>query len=230
MTNSIPIITIDGDSGSGKGTLAHALADHFKLNYLDSGAIYRMVAYAAIKNNWLALDEEEMNAKVQQLDLHFNCPSDSSHYLAYCDDEEVTSLIRDPEISSMASQLSARQSLRDILLDTQRNFVQAPGLVTDGRDMGSVIFPKAHVKFYLTADPSVRAKRRYKQLKDGDNDVSLADIEKKLLHRDTRDKTRKAAPLVAPVDAHIIDSSLLTAEQVFDKACQHISDKGLFSK
>ena len=95
--------------------------------------------------------------------------------------------------------------------------------------MGSIIFPNAHVKFYLTADPEIRAKRRHKQLKDSDNDVSLADIEKKLLDRDNRDKTRKAAPLIAATDALIIDSTLLTADQVFDKACQHISSKGLFS-
>ena len=131
MNNLIPIITIDGDSGSGKGTLAHALADHYKLHYLDSGAIYRMVAYAAIKNNWLDLAEDDMNEQVKRLKLCFKSPDDASHYMAYCNDENVSDRIRTPEISLMASKLSARQSLRNVLLDTQRNFVEAPGLVTE---------------------------------------------------------------------------------------------------
>lgn len=226
---TVPIITIDGDSGSGKGTLAHKLADHLKFNYLDSGAIYRIVAYAAQKYDWLDLSEEAFNKKVDGLNIEFLQPAESAAYQAFCDKTNVSELIRHPDISSLASQLSARGSLRQTLLQTQRDFAQMPGLVTDGRDMGTVVFPSADVKLYLTADPEIRAKRRYKQLKDGDNGVSLADVEKKLNERDQRDKTREVAPLMAAADALVIDSTLLSVDEVFAQALAHISSKNLFS-
>jgi cytidylate kinase len=225
----IPIITIDGDSGSGKGTLAHKLADHLKFHYLDSGAIYRIVAYAAQKHDWLDLAEDDFNQQVQALDIQFLQPDDSEHYLAYCEQENVSQVIRHPDISSLASQLSTRPSLRLTLLKTQQDFAQLPGLVTDGRDMGTVVFPEATAKLYLTADPEIRAKRRYKQLKDSDNGVSLADVEKKLNERDQRDKSRKVAPLLAAADALVIDSTELSVDEVFQEALAHISSKGIFS-
>jgi cytidylate kinase len=224
---TIPVITIDGDSGSGKGTLAHALADRFNFHYLDSGAIYRIVAYAAQNNEWLELSEDDFNQKVQGLTIQFLKSDDDQGYAAYCDNADISGLIRHPDISSLASKLSIRQSLRTTLLQTQKNFAQLPGLVTDGRDMGTVVFPNAPVKIYLTADPEIRAKRRYKQLKDSDNDVSLADVEKKLNERDQRDKSRKVAPLMAAADALVIDSTFLSVDEVIEKALEHISSKNL---
>jgi len=225
----IPIITIDGDSGSGKGTLAHKLADHFGFHYLDSGAIYRIVAYAADHYQWLDLPEDAFNEKVKGLDISFQPCENEETYKAFCNNQDVSSLIRHPNVSSLASQLSARQSLRTMLLKTQQDFAKLPGLVTDGRDMGTIVFPNAPVKLYLTADPEIRAKRRYKQLKDSDNDVNLADVEKKLNERDQRDKSRAAAPLKAAADALIIDSTLLSADEVFTQALSHISSKKLIS-
>jgi cytidylate kinase len=228
-TPTIPVITIDGDSGSGKGTLAHRLAHHLGFHYLDSGAIYRIVALAAQKNHWLELPEDEFNQKISALKIEFLKAQQAGQYLAYCDEMDVSDFIRTPDIASLASQLSARPSLREVLLVTQKNFAQSPGLVTDGRDMGTVVFKDAVVKFYLTADLDIRAKRRFQQLKDMPNDVSLADVEKRINERDQRDKSRKVAPLVAAADALVIDSTLLSVDEVFQIALAHIALKNPFS-
>jgi cytidylate kinase len=226
---NIPVITIDGDSGSGKGTLAHRLADHLGFHYLDSGAIYRIVALAAKNNDWLDLAEEVFNEKIRALTIEFVKNKTSASYAAYCNQIDVSECIRHHDIASLASLLSSRASLRQILLETQKKFAQHPGLVTDGRDMGTVVFKEAAVKFYLTADLQIRADRRYKQLKDTVNDVNLADVEKKINERDQRDKLRKVAPLVAASDALVIDTTFLSVDEVFETALSHISSKHLNS-
>ena len=226
---NIPVITIDGDSGSGKGTLAHRLADYLGFHYLDSGAIYRIVALAAISHHWLDLPEDDFNKKVSALNIQFLKSQDGTCYLAFCDQVDVSHLIRNPDIALLASELSSRASLRESLLETQKKFARSPGLVTDGRDMGTVVFKNAAVKFYLTADLQIRAKRRHNQLKDSVNDVSLCDVEKKISERDQRDKSRKVAPLVAAADALVIDSTFLSVDEVFQEALDYISSKHLIS-
>jgi cytidylate kinase len=223
---TVPIITIDGDSGAGKGTLAHALADHFGFHYLDSGAIYRMVAFAAQHHQWLDLPEEALLQKLEDVQFCFKRAGVAGGYHAFCDDMDVTALIRNSDIAHIASTLSAKPALRKQLLSVQKDFASPPGLVTDGRDMGTVVFPDAAVKIYLTANPKIRAERRYKQLKDSVKDVNLAEVEDNLQRRDNRDKTRQAAPLMAADDALIIDSTLLSIEEVFAKARDYCQSHG----
>lgn len=217
MNKDIPIITIDGPSGSGKGTVAGLLAQKLQWNLLDSGAIYRLHAYKSLELN-IAFDDVNGLVKVANaLDIKFQRSEKDNSILAYLDNHEITAKIRTEKVGSAASKISIYQEVRDALLKKQHSFVVSPGLVADGRDMGSVVFPHASLKVYLDASCSVRAKRRQKQLQVAGVDVKFPDLLEEVIARDHRDKTRKVSPLVVPKGAVVINTDDLNADQVFER-------------
>jgi cytidylate kinase len=210
------IVTIDGPSGSGKGTISRSVAVRVGWHLLDSGALYRLVALAGIKQG-LAPDDVEAHAGIAgSMDVRFDVGTDGGEVVILAG-EEVTGQIRSEEVGQGASRVGAWNSVRSALLDRQRAFARPPGLVADGRDMGTVVFPEAHLKIFLTASPAERALRRYKQLKDKGSDVSLPALSREITERDLRDSTRAVAPLKPAPDAEVIDSTSLTIEQVIDR-------------
>jgi CMP/dCMP kinase len=211
-----PIVTIDGPSGSGKGTISRAVAVRAGWHLLDSGALYRLVALSGLKQA-LKSDDMEGHARIAgSMDVRFDVGSDGGE-LVILAGEEVTRQIRSEEAGQGASRVAAWPSVRSALLDRQHAFAKAPGLVADGRDMGTVVFPGADLKIFLTASPDERALRRYKQLKDKGSDVSLPALSREITERDQRDSTRAVAPLKPAPDAEVIDSTSLTIEQVIDR-------------
>ncbi len=224
---TIQIITIDGPSGSGKGTLAAKLANHYQFHLLDSGALYRLLGLSLHNKNLLeALDSAEALKQsvtiAQNLDIVFK--SDDYRTIVLLDNEDVTQIIRTEQVGDYASKVAAIPVLRAALLDRQRAFAQAPGLVADGRDMATTIFPDAQVKIYLTASAESRAERRVKQLQGMGLDVKINDILANIQTRDKRDMERSVAPLKPAVDAYIIDSSTLDIDEVF-KLMTNYADK-----
>ena len=215
---TIQIITIDGPSGSGKGTLAAKLANHYQFHLLDSGALYRLLGLSLHNKNLLeALDSAEALKQsvtiAQNLDIVFK--SDDYRTIVLLDNEDVTQIIRTEQVGDYASKVAAIPVLRAALLDRQRAFAQATGLVADGRDMATTIFPDAQVKIYLTASAESRAERRVKQLQGMGLDVKINDILANIQTRDKRDMERSVAPLKPAADAYIIDSSTLNIDEVF---------------
>jgi cytidylate kinase len=211
-----PIVTIDGPSGSGKGTISRAVAVRAGWHLLDSGALYRLVALAGQKST-LKPDDVEGHARLAgSMDVRFDVGNDGGELIMLAG-EEVTNQIRSEVAGQGASRVAAWPSVRSALLERQRAFAKAPGLVADGRDMGTVVFPGADLKVFLTASPDERALRRYKQLKDKGSDVSLPALSREITERDHRDSTRAVAPLKPAPDAETIDSTGLTIEQVIDR-------------
>ncbi|GAC34324.1 (d)CMP kinase [Paraglaciecola polaris] len=210
-----PVITVDGPSGAGKGTISTLLANRLGWHFLDSGAIYRVLAIASIHHQIDASDESGLLPLASGLDVNFEPAEHGCKVIL--EGEDVSDDIRTEEVGAVASQVASLPSIREALLRRQRAFKEAPGLVADGRDMGTIVFPEAEVKIFLTASAQERANRRFKQLKEAGHDVSilrlLADIEA----RDERDSNRSVAPLVAAKDALIIDSTELGIEQVLEK-------------
>jgi cytidylate kinase len=216
MTPRTPIVTIDGPSGSGKGTISRAVAARLGWHFLDSGALYRLVALAGLKRS-LKPDDVEGHARLAaSLEVRFEVTPDGGE-LVLLEGKVVTDEIRSEVAGQGASRVAAWPGVRSALLDRQRAFARAPGLVADGRDMGTVVFPGADLKIFLTATPDERALRRYKQLKDKGSDVSLAALSREITERDLRDSTRTVAPLKPAPDAEVIDSTGLTIEQVVDR-------------
>lgn len=212
---STPIVTIDGPSGSGKGTISRAVAVRVGWHLLDSGALYRLVALAGLKSS-LQSDDVEGHARIAgSMDVRFDVRPDGNELVSLAG-EEVTDQIRSEIAGQGASRVAAWPSVRNALLERQRAFAKPPGLVADGRDMGTVVFPGADLKIFLTASPDERALRRYKQLKDKGSDVSLPALSREITERDLRDSTRVVAPLKPAPDAEVIDSTRLTIEQVVD--------------
>ena len=219
------IVCIDGPSGSGKGTLCQLLASELGFHLLDSGAMYRLVGLAG-RNHGIALDDEPKVAELaHDLDVVFEAGEAGEPTKVILEGEDVSKEIRLESTGELASQVAVLPAVRSALLDRQRAFAQAPGLVADGRDMGTVVFPQAEVKIYLTASAQERARRRVAQLeKNGetaDQQAILADIEA----RDKRDSEREVAPLKPAEDAIIIDASSLSIEQVLQQAKQIVSHK-----
>lgn len=208
MTNPpIPVITIDGPTASGKGTVAHMVADQLGFHYLDSGSLYRLTALTAIRRD-TDLNDEHALAKLAE---HLVCSFRGGEiHLA---NENVTNAIRAENVGNLASKIAALPTVRQALYGLQLSFRKAPGLVTDGRDMGTVIFPHASLKVYLTASVQARAERRYKQLIDKGISANMEDLLADLQARDERDTHRAIAPLVAAEDAHVLDTSGLTANE-----------------
>lgn len=224
MTNPmsvIPIITIDGPSGSGKGTLAAMLARHYGFHLLDSGAIYRALGLALFKHNQLQdLQSADAVAIAQHLPLSFISTDEGVR--VYLDNQNIDTQLRTEQTGSYASQVAAIPSLRAALLQRQRDFAQAPGLVADGRDMGTLVFPQAIAKIFLTASVQSRAERRFKQLQSQDTSIKIDAILADLQARDARDTHRAVAPLMPAADALLIDSSALDIGQVFTQIQQFV--------
>jgi len=214
MTPSkVPVIAIDGPSGSGKGTIARQVAQTLGWHLLDSGALYRLVAVAAAESGQSNASETVLARIAIDLEVRFgtNKAGDEQIWLS---GHEVSGKVRAEECGLMASKIAALPEVRTALLALQRGFRKAPGLVADGRDMGSMVFPDSGLKVFLTASAEERAKRRYKQLKDKGIDVSLPALSRDIEDRDRRDSERKVAPLRPAADARLLDSSNLTIAEV----------------
>ena len=207
----IPVIAIDGPTASGKGTVAHKVADRLGFHYLDSGALYRLTALSAIRRGTDLADEHAL-AKVAE---HMQ-PSFTGGEILLAS-EPVTQAIRAEEVGNMASKIAVLPAVRQALYGLQLGFRKAPGLVADGRDMGTVIFPNARLKIFLTASVEARAQRRYKQLIDKGFSASMQDLLSDLQARDERDTTRAIAPLVPAEGASILDTSNMTADEAIDE-------------
>jgi cytidylate kinase len=213
----ISVIAIDGPSGSGKGTLCQTLARHFGWHLLDSGALYRLVGMAADRHN-VALDDEAAVAELaKNLDVQFVPGAAAEPTLVLLEGEDVSGDLRTEKTGLLASKVAVLGAVRSALLQRQRDFAQAPGLVADGRDMGTVVFPDAPLKIFLTASAQERAERRYKQLRSKGDDVNIATLLEEIQDRDKRDSDRALAPLKPAVDAIQIDSSGVGIEEVFQR-------------
>ena len=216
------VITIDGPSGSGKGTLALKLANSLGFHVLDSGAIYRLAALKALDESIDLADEQQVLNAIKDLHIHFEAGDELT--LPFLDGNDVSQRIRDEKTGSAASIIAAYPSIRDHLLQIQRDFSQSPGLVADGRDMGTEVFPDARIKIYLHASADVRAKRRHKQLIDMGLSASMHDLLSEIEKRDDRDRNRSVAPLIPASDAIIVDCSMMEIEQVVDLVMSHIEE------
>lgn len=221
-----PIITVDGPSGAGKGTLASMLAEHYQWHFLDSGAIYRVLAMAALHHGIELSDVDGLAPLANGLDVVFTINNNSQRIIL--EGEDVTDDIRNEDVGNAASQVAAIPLVREALLRRQRAFQETPGLVADGRDMGTVVFPNAQAKIFLTASAEIRAQRRYEQLKAKGQNVKLSRLLADIQARDERDANRKIAPLRPAEDAFQIDSTELNITQVFEKVKVFIDSK-LFS-
>jgi cytidylate kinase len=207
MTNKAPVIAIDGPSASGKGTVAERVAAALGFHYLDSGALYRLTTLAALRLE-VSFDEPAALARVaREMEISFR---DGHLWLG---DEDVTEAVRTEAVSGATSRVAACPEVRQALLERQRRFRAPPGLVADGRDMGSVVFPDASLKVFLTADVAIRAERRYKQLMEKGMCAKMPDVVEELRQRDARDSTRPVAPLRHYPDAIFLDTTRMTIDQ-----------------
>ena len=211
---TVPVLTIDGPSGSGKGTVAQRVAARLGWHYLDSGALYRVVGLVARERGIDLGDGPAVARLAEGLDLHFEPQADGSPARVRVDGRDVSDALRTEETGRLASQVAVLPAVRRALLQKQHAFRQPPGLVTDGRDMGTTVFPGAVLKLFLTADPAVRAERRYKQLKEKGLDVNLDNLLGEIRSRDDRDAARATSPLKPAADAELLDTSSLSIDEV----------------
>jgi cytidylate kinase len=221
----VPVICVDGPSGSGKGTLAQRLASHLGFHLLDSGALYRIVGFAALDQGIAWDDEASVTQIARDLDVSF-VTTDLGVRVIYRG-RDVTEPVRSVHGGEGASAIAAIPSVREALLVRQRELAAAPGLVADGRDMGTVVFPDAPLKIFLEASAMARAQRRQSQLQLQGEDVSLPRLLEAIEARDTRDRTRSVSPLVPAEDAVIVDSTDLTADAVFERVLSNVVAKGI---
>jgi cytidylate kinase len=212
----VPVITIDGPSGSGKGTVSRAVAKALGWSLLDSGALYRLVALAGRRASVSLSDGAALGQLAGRIDIRFDS-NESGDEVVWLDGQDVTRAIRTEEAGGDASRVGALGEVRAALLDRQRRFAVPPGLVADGRDMGTVVFPRARVKIFLTASPATRADRRYKQLKEKGVAANLAALSLEIAERDRRDSTRTASPLVASADATVLDTTGMSVDEVIGR-------------
>lgn len=225
MSKNIPVITIDGPSGTGKGTLCQLLANELGWNLLDSGALYRVLALAAKQHAVDLQNEEALEVLAAHLDVQFKYNQSLKTSVVVLEGENVTDAIRLQSCGEDASIIAQFPKVRRALLERQRAFAQVPGLITDGRDMGTVVFPDAFLKIFLVASAEIRGKRRYLQLKEKGINASLAQVVEELRHRDSRDKGRATAPLIAANDAITIDTTDMSVEQVFREVLSLVTQK-----
>jgi cytidylate kinase len=221
-----PVITVDGPSGAGKGTLSHLLADTLGWHFLDSGALYRVTGQACLMAGVGWDDHPAVTEVARHLDVAFTTAEDGEVLVA-CNGVDVSRAIRTEEGGRGASTVAAIPSVREALLQRQREFRRAPGLVADGRDMGTVVFPDAPLKFFLTASAEERARRRYKQLIAKGESVSLPRLLEDIEERDVRDSSREVSPLVPAEDAIVIDSTATPIADVFQQAMRKVEERGL---
>ena len=222
------IITIDGPSGSGKGTVSRMIADKLSFNYLDSGALYRLLTIAASRRKVDTNDVTALSMLAEHMDIRFITSADG-HFKALLEEENVTDEMRTENTGVRASKIAAYNEVRGALLKRQRSFACGEGLIADGRDMGTVVFPEADLKIYLTASIDERANRRYKELIEKGEDVNLRALAEQVRARDERDMNREVSPLVAAEDAIELDSSLMNAKEVLETVLHIIDFKGLVS-
>ncbi|WDE03014.1 (d)CMP kinase [Thalassomonas viridans] len=223
MNEQIPVITVDGPSGAGKGTVAKIIADQLGWHLLDSGAIYRVLAVAIQHHNVSVEEEEPLIPMAAHLDVQFEVTGGEVKIIL--EGENVSHSIRTEEIGELASKVAAFPRVREALLRRQRAFKMSPGLVADGRDMGTVVFPDAPVKVFLTASAEERAERRFKQLKEKGFDVKIGRLLDDIRQRDERDRTRPVAPLVPAEGALIVDSTSLSIQEVVNKILSFTNEK-----
>jgi cytidylate kinase len=219
MYNAIPVIAIDGPSASGKGTVAQLVADALGFAYLDSGALYRVVAFATQQKNIDWNDAEAVAEHAKTLNIQFK------NGQVYLNATDISDEIRTEAMGKGASQVAVHASLRAALVELQHSFCQSPGLVTDGRDMGTVIFPEARLKIFLTASTEVRAKRRYQQLMSNNQSTNYESILLDLQERDARDKNRTSAPLIMAKDAILLETDQLTISEAVNVVLQNYQHK-----
>jgi CMP/dCMP kinase len=221
-----PVITVDGPSGSGKGTVSRLAADRLGWHWLDSGAMYRLVALAALRRGMDLDDVDALNGLAAGLDARFEV-DDAGNPVILLDGAPVGAELRTEQAGNAASRVAAHQSVRDALLERQRGFRQPPGLVADGRDMGTVVFSEAPLKVFLTASCEERAKRRYKQLKEQGLSANLHALSEELAERDRRDAERSVAPLKPADDAVVLDSTHMDIESVLEQVLRLARERGL---
>ena len=224
---TIPVICLDGPSGVGKGTICLAIAKYLGWHILDSGSLYRITALQVFRFSPEHNVDSISNLQLIEItnDLSISYGQKNGELVIFHNGENITQLIRSEEIAAIASQIAAIPAVRETLLARQRAFLQQPGLVADGRDMGTVVFPDAVLKIYLTASAEERAKRRYKQLKDKGIDVNLPSLVEELRLRDERDMNRQAAPLKPASDAIIIDTTTLDIKQVTNEVMYWVNQR-----
>lgn len=225
IDGAIPVVTVDGPSGTGKGTLAVRLKQQLGWHLLDSGALYRSLGLAAVKSAISLNNEEKLGALAASLALSFEAGENG--VAVFLDGEDISAEIRTEEVGAYASQVAALPLVREMLLARQRAFRQAPGLVADGRDMGTVVFPDAVLKIFLTASAEERAKRRYKQLKEKGNNVTLARLLEDICDRDRRDEQRSVSPLRPAPEAIVLDTTTIEIDDVEKKVMALINERGI---
>ena len=218
VNKNIQIIAIDGPAGSGKGTVAKKLSRQLNYHYLDSGAIYRIIALACIKKNVAIQNDGALSQLIQKVSVYFD--GDNS----LLENENVTEQIRDERVGKVASYIAQNLNLRNSILDYQRSFAKNPGLVAEGRDMATVVFPQASLKIYLDASVNERAKRRYKQLILKGIDVNITDLASEIIARDKQDMERQHSPLVKDKDSIVINTDCLDINQTVQKILSFIKN------
>lgn len=224
----VPVIAVDGPSGVGKGMVTRGLASRLTgWHRLDSGALYRILALAAVRAGIDLTEVDRVAALAAQLDIAFEGDTEEEEAIQV-NGENLVGAVRSESAGGLASKIATAPAVRLALLQRQRDFRQAPGLIADGRDMGTVVFPDATLKIFLTAGPEERARRRAAQLSARGQAVTLADLSAEIRARDERDRTRAVAPLVPAPDAHLIDTSLLNPVQVFERIDELLKTRGLF--
>ncbi|MEM0954373.1 MAG: (d)CMP kinase [Pseudomonadota bacterium] len=222
MEEVVPIITIDGPSGAGKGTIAHLLASALGFHLLDSGSLYRVTGFAC-RNDAVNMDDEAaVAATARELPVRFQ-RSKAGEVLVIYREQDVSRVIRTEDAGRLASRVAAMPLVREALLQRQRDFAEAPGLVADGRDMGTVVFPHARLKFFLTASAEERAQRRHKQLIAKGESVTVARLLRDIEERDERDRSRSVSPLLPADDASVIDSTATSIDAVFAKVMADVT-------
>lgn len=221
----VTVITIDGPSGAGKGTISRMLADKLGFHYLDSGALYRLLGLAAVRHSVDLANPSSLSVLAGHMDIDFDTSAKGLKVIL--EGENVTAELRSENTATLASQVASYPMVRTALLQRQQLFARSPGLIADGRDMGTVVFPDAPLKIYLTATSEERAKRRHKELLDKGEDVSLRALMEQVRSRDERDMSRDASPLVPAADAIELDTSTLSIQEVMDTVLNLVYLKGL---